>query len=208
MARHGREGEWWSSEERDRGREPWRSEGERSPGRYREWRDEGSRPSGRSAAEERREVMEGGDEGWPGGVRGSEGGAGYGRGFFGTAYGLYTGRPEHEPHSRQERGGRERGEEGRLADRRVRARGPKGYRRSDERILDEIVERLMWTGIDAADVEIKVENGEVTLTGTVADRSDKRNIEDACEDVMGVQDVHNEIRVSRRDLEGGTTGVH
>jgi osmotically-inducible protein OsmY len=90
----------------------------------------------------------------------------------------------------------------------VRGRGPKGYRRSDERILDEIVQRLMWAGIDAADVEIRVENAEVTLTGTVAERRDKRIIEDACEDVMGVEDVHNQIRVSRRDLEGDTTGVH
>ncbi|HSD20811.1 MAG TPA: BON domain-containing protein [Anaeromyxobacter sp.] len=178
-------------------------------GRRGEWRDEEWHTGGRSAADERREVMEGGDEGWPGGVRGSEGGAGYGRGFFGTAYGLYTGRPEHEPSTRShERWGRERREERGLGERRVRGRGPKGYHRSDERILDEIVERLMWAGINAADVEIKVENGEVTLSGTVADRSDKRNIEDACEDVMGVADVHNEIRVSRRDLEGGTPGVH
>lgn len=186
MARHGREAE-------------------RSQGRRGGWRDEGWRAGGRSDAEEdeRREVMQGGDEGWPGGVRGSEGGAGYGRGFFGTAYGLYTGRPEHEPHRGRAPPGREvRGAE------RVAGRGPKGYRRSDERILDEIVERLMRTGVDAADVEIKVEHGEVTLTGFVAERREKRNIEEACEDVMGVEEVHNRIRVSRPDLEGGTTGVH
>ena len=39
--------------------------------------------------ENREEVLHGGDRGWPGGVRGAEGGAGYGRGWFAEAYGLY-----------------------------------------------------------------------------------------------------------------------
>jgi hypothetical protein len=90
-----------------------------------------------------------------------------------------------------------------------RGRPPKAYRRSDERILDDIVERLMIGAVDASEIEVKVEGGEVTLTGTVQDRRDKRRIEDACEDVFGVQDVHNQIRVSRGAGEGGSRpGVH
>lgn len=206
MARHERDEELRREERRAGWRErgPWEAEGERAAG----WRGDRGRYGERSPSEERREVMEGGDLGWPGGVRGSEGGAGYGRGLFGTAYGLYAGRPEHEPYARPQRW--ERGWEETERERAAPVgRGPKGYRRSDERILDDIVERMMWSGVDAADVEVKVEQGKVTLTGTVAERHDKRRIEDACDGVRGVEDVENHIRVSRKELEGGAgSGIH
>jgi osmotically-inducible protein OsmY len=75
-------------------------------------------------------------------------------------------------------------------------RGPKGYQRSDERLEEEVSDRLMaddW--IDASDIEVRVKNGEVTLTGTVDDRLAKRRAEDIAEQVMGVRDVMNQIRV-------------
>ncbi len=75
-------------------------------------------------------------------------------------------------------------------------RGPKGYQRSDERLEEEVSDRLMaddW--IDASDVEVRVKNGEVTLTGTVDNRQAKRRAEDIAEQVMGVRDVMNQIRV-------------
>jgi hypothetical protein len=78
--------------------------------------------------------------------------------------------------------------------------GPKGYRRSDERIHEDICEALVdqpW--IDASDVEVKVENAEVTLTGTAPDRRYKREIEDVAHGVRGVIDVHNRIRVQREE---------
>ena len=55
--------------------------------------------------------------------------------------------------------------------------GPKGYRRSSERIREEICERLQRHGrIDASDIEIVVdEDGEVRLTGTVDRRETKRS---------------------------------
>lgn len=80
-------------------------------------------------------------------------------------------------------------------------RGPKGYKRSDERLREEVSDRLMADDqIDASDVEVQVRNGEVTLTGTVPDRWSKRSAEDCAEQVMGVRDVMNQIRVQ------GTSG--
>ena len=46
--------------------------------------------------------------------------------------------------------------------------GPEGYRRSDERILEDIAQRLMLHGrIDAREIILSVENGEVTLAGSI-----------------------------------------
>jgi osmotically-inducible protein OsmY len=74
-------------------------------------------------------------------------------------------------------------------------RGPKGYQRSDERIREEISDQLMQHPlIDASDVEIEVQGGEVTLKGNVEDRNMKRMLEDLAESVLGVKDVHNHVR--------------
>jgi len=82
-----------------------------------------------------------------------------------------------------------------------RGRGPKGYRRSDTRIEEDINDRLADDGwVDASDIEIKVENGEVMLTGTAPDRFCKRRAEDIAESVSGVNHVENRIRVTRQDL--------
>ena len=89
-------------------------------------------------------------------------------------------------------------------------RGPRGYQRSDDRIREEINERLTAHGlIDATDVECQVVNGEVTLTGFVDSRGAKRAAEDLAEDVYGVRDVHNQLRVrSHAGDEGvGRTSV-
>jgi hypothetical protein len=77
-------------------------------------------------------------------------------------------------------------------------RGPKGYRRSDERIEEEINELLTrHPEIDASEIEVQVKNGEVTLTGTVDERHAKRLAEDIAEQCSGVNEVHNQIRVSK-----------
>ena len=74
--------------------------------------------------------------------------------------------------------------------------GPKGYRRSDERILEELSDRLMThPDVDASDIEVRVANGIITLTGTVPDRHQKRIADLIAEDIVGVDDVHNELRV-------------
>jgi len=83
------------------------------------------------------------------------------------------------------------GAEGRHA-----GKGPKGYRRADDRIREDVCECLTrHAHIDATEVEVRVKDGEVTLTGTVERREEKRLAEDAAERVPGVQDVHNQLRM-------------
>jgi osmotically-inducible protein OsmY len=83
-------------------------------------------------------------------------------------------------------------------------RGPKGYQRSDARVLEDVCDRLTYSNVDAGEIEVRVENGEVHLGGFVRDRWDKRQAEDIAEEVSGVRDVHNNIRVRRdeRDERG------
>lgn len=74
--------------------------------------------------------------------------------------------------------------------------GPKGYRRSDARVSEEICERLTrHPALDASDVEVHVSDGEVTLEGEVEDRDAKRLAEALAERAVGVNDVHNRLRV-------------
>jgi len=76
--------------------------------------------------------------------------------------------------------------------------GPKGYQRSDERIHEEVCERLTQHGqLDARDIEVKVERGEVTLSGTVDSRQAKRTAEDSLDSVAGVREVHNQLRIQQ-----------
>jgi hypothetical protein len=75
-------------------------------------------------------------------------------------------------------------------------KGPKGYRRSDERIKEDVCEYLAQHGeVDASDIEVYVQDGEVTLTGTVDSRRVKRMAEDAAELAAGVREIHNQLRV-------------
>lgn len=79
-----------------------------------------------------------------------------------------------------------------------RGRGPKGYRRSDERIREDVNDRLSDDYyIDASDIEVMVSNTEVTLTGTVPTRNDKRRAEDIAEGVSGVTNVENRLRIKQ-----------
>jgi hypothetical protein len=74
--------------------------------------------------------------------------------------------------------------------------GPKGYKRSDDRIREDISERLEdHPDVDASNIEVVVTEGVVTLSGTVDERRAKRLAEDATENVRGVKDVNNQIRV-------------
>ncbi len=46
--------------------------------------------------------------------------------------------------------------------------GPQGYQRSDERIHEEVCERLTQHGkLDARNIQVQVNRGEVTLAGSV-----------------------------------------
>ena len=101
--------------------------------------------------------------------------------------------PEHilRPHLDEGLSPRERGG--------YRGVGPRGYRRSDERIYEDVCEHLTHAAsVDPSDVEVRVEQGEVTLEGTVATRREKRTAEAIAEQVFGVVDVHNRLRLARR----------
>jgi len=82
-------------------------------------------------------------------------------------------------------------------------KGPRGYQRSDQRIQEEINDRLTdHPEIDATDIEVKVTNGEVTLGGHVNERYQKRLAEDCVENIGGVKQVHNQIRVQQESAFG------
>ncbi|MCW5836516.1 MAG: BON domain-containing protein, partial [Labilithrix sp.] len=77
-------------------------------------------------------------------------------------------------------------------------RGPKGYKRPDERIREEVCEVISRQGfIDATDVEVIVESGVVRLVGSVGQRREKRGLEQLIERVHGVEEVRNELRLNR-----------
>ncbi|WP_291515471.1 BON domain-containing protein [Bdellovibrio sp. ArHS] len=81
-------------------------------------------------------------------------------------------------------------------------KGPRGFTRTDERIKEEVCEGLTRHGlIDAQDIEVDVDNGIVTLAGTVPERKMKHLAEDCAESCLGVKDIVNNIRVKKEAEE-------
>lgn len=77
-------------------------------------------------------------------------------------------------------------------------RGPKGYTRSDDRIREDVCDRLSYDDeVDASDISVSVKDGEVTLEGTVDDRYSKHRAEDIADAVHGVRDVHNKLKAKK-----------
>jgi hypothetical protein len=92
-------------------------------------------------------------------------------------------------------------------ERQHRGRGPRGYKRSDDRIKEDVNDRLSdHPYLDASDIEVEVKEAEVILTGNVDSRYDKRLAEDLADSVSGVNNVENRIRVRRID-QGALTGT-
>lgn len=82
-------------------------------------------------------------------------------------------------------------------------RGPRNYRRSDERIREDVSEELTrHPGIDASEIDVHVQDGEVTLSGTVRDRDTKYLAEDVAESCAGVTEVRDELRVEHPGPRG------
>jgi osmotically-inducible protein OsmY len=142
---------------------------------------------------------------WSPGQTGFQGfqGGGYGQGGFGQGFQGGYGQGGYGAQGREFGAGPEswqNREFGRRYESQQRGhyigRGPKGYKRSDERIREDINEELtVHPDIDAFEIEVLVEGGEVTLTGVVEDRREKRLAEDVAERSPGVTDVHNQLRV-------------
>lgn len=75
-------------------------------------------------------------------------------------------------------------------------RGPRNYTRSNERILEEVNERLTddpW--LDASDITVRCVDGRVQLEGHVRDRWMKHRAEDLVDACMGVRDIDNRLRI-------------
>ncbi|MCU0625494.1 MAG: BON domain-containing protein [Gemmatimonadaceae bacterium] len=67
---------------------------------------------------------------------------------------------------------------------------------ADARLLDEIHRRLVghrW--LDSHDVEIAVHDGVVSITGRIATRTMRRELEDTCHAIPGVRDVMMHVRL-------------
>lgn len=152
-----------------------------------DWRDEGASYGGEFSAGSYTRGNFGPDRGDD---EGSFGMGGYGRDLDdgrsrARGYGAMGG---------DETGSSAYGYEGRRQDH--RGRGPRGYRRSDERIREDVCEALTDDSyLDASNMDVAVKDCEVTLSGTVSSREDKRRAEDIVERISGVRDVHNMLRV-------------
>jgi hypothetical protein len=78
-----------------------------------------------------------------------------------------------------------------------RGRGPKDYKRSDERIREDVNDRLTEDHfLDASGIIVAVKDGEVTLSGNVERKRDKRRAEDIADSVSGVSHVQNNLRAN------------
>lgn len=89
-------------------------------------------------------------------------------------------------------------------------RGPRNYTRSNERILEEVNERLTddpW--LDASDITVRCVDGRVQLEGEVRDRWMKHRAEDIVDACMGVRDIENRLRIrsSGASVPGTRTDV-
>lgn len=83
-----------------------------------------------------------------------------------------------------------------------RGRGPKGYSRSDERIKEDICERLSQDSrIDASEISVECRGGMVMLEGTVEDRATKHRVEDLVDACSGVKDIQNHLGIGSGQRE-------
>lgn len=89
-----------------------------------------------------------------------------------------------------------------------RGLGPKGYTRSDPRINEDVHDQLTEDDhIDASGISVAVQDGEVTLSGSVRDRRDKHHAEAIVEHIAGVKHVQNNLRVGASNAALGENTV-
>lgn len=75
-------------------------------------------------------------------------------------------------------------------------KGPRNWNRSDKNIRNDVCEALYFhPEIDASEIEVKVQDGIVILSGAVRSRGVKKLIENCAESVSGVRDIRNEIQL-------------
>lgn len=87
-------------------------------------------------------------------------------------------------------------------------KGPRGYKRSAEKIQDEACEILMKDfALDASDIEVDVLDDVLYLRGTVASRSDKKRAEFLLDRVAGIRDIQNQLTVRFDQADGWIPGI-
>jgi osmotically-inducible protein OsmY len=70
--------------------------------------------------------------------------------------------------------------------------------KSDHQIQQDVMRELSWDArVDAASIGVAVDDGVVTLTGTVASWGEKHAAQQAAHHVAGVLDVANDIRIQQ-----------
>lgn len=68
--------------------------------------------------------------------------------------------------------------------------------KTDHQIHEAVIQELKWdTQVDETDAGVEVDNGVVTLSGTVSSYAKKIAAQNAAHHVAGVQDVANDIQV-------------
>jgi osmotically-inducible protein OsmY len=78
-------------------------------------------------------------------------------------------------------------------------------RNSDSQIKQDVLRELAWdTRVDETEVGVEVDEGIVTLTGTVSCWAKKHAAQEAAHRVLGVLDVANDLEVQPRGTEGHT----
>jgi hypothetical protein len=116
---------------------------------------------------------------------------------FGQSYGHSSG---YGGHSGWDLGTHQRDIVGSPSRQSFRGIGPSHYKRADERIRDDIYERLTDSHIiDARSITVEVNEGNVTLTGTVNERRMRYAAEDLVERVGGVANINNQLRVQAQE---------
>jgi osmotically-inducible protein OsmY len=92
-----------------------------------------------------------------------------------------------------------------------RGKGPKNYTRSEDRIKEDVSDKLSDDSfLDATNIEVEVKGSEVTLNGKVDSRYSKHRAEDLAEDVTGVTHVQNNLRVNEttpQEPVGNTSSI-
>src|SRR5689334_17604923 len=82
----------------------------------------------------------------------------------------------------------------------MQARSARGECMNDDnRIRINVEEELAWTpDVESDHIAVSVEDGVVTLTGSVPDIFDKQQAECAAKRIAGVRGIANDIRVQPR----------
>lgn len=79
-------------------------------------------------------------------------------------------------------------------------KGPLGYKRSDEKIKEDVCNTLyIHHEIDASEIEVSVLAGTLKLSGFIGSRKLKRLVENIVENLPGVEDVQNLLIISYKD---------